>query len=116
MAVTLAPTHLPHVQVITTGTSNVVTQVNLPTLTHLALNLHNRDNATKEAMVSFDQTLTDGGAAPASGAWTIDNYLNYNVNGNGANGAARITKLFLFSPSHNNVVIELMLQTAKPAN
>jgi hypothetical protein len=116
MAVTLAPTHLPHVQVITTGTSNIVTQVNLPTLMHLALTLHNRDNATKNAMVSFDQTLTDGGAAPASGAWTIDNYLNYNVNGNGANGAARITKLFLFSPSHNNVVIELMLQTAKPAN
>ena len=116
MAVTLAPTHLPHVQVITTGTSNIVTQVNLPALTHLALTLHNRDNATKNAMVSFDQTLTDGGAAPASGAWTIDNYLNYNVNGNGANGAARITKLFLFSPSHNNVVIELMLQTAKPAN
>ena len=116
MAVTRAPTHLPHVQVITTGTSNIVTQVNLPALTHLALTLHNRDNATKNAMVSFDQTLTDGGAAPASGAWTIDNYLNYNVNGNGANGAARITKLFLFSPSHNNVVIELMLQTAKPAN
>jgi hypothetical protein len=116
MAVTLAPTHLPHVQVITTGSSGIVTQVNLPTLTHLALNLHNRNKATKEAMVSFDQTLTDGGAAPATGAWTIDQYLNYNVNGNGANGAARITKLFLFSPSHNNVVIELMLQTAKPAN
>jgi hypothetical protein len=116
MAVTLAPTHLPHVQVITTGTSNVVTQVNLPTLTHLSLNLHNRNNATKEAMVSFDQTLTDGGAAPASGAWTIDAYLNYNITENGANGAARITKLFLFSPSHNSVVIELLLQTAKPAN
>jgi hypothetical protein len=116
MAVTLAPTHLPHVQVITTGTLNVVTQVNLPTLTHLALTLHNRDKATKESMVSFDQSLTDGGAAPASGAWTIDDYLNYNINGNGANGAASITKLFLFSPSHNAVVIELMLQTAKPAN
>jgi hypothetical protein len=45
-----------------------------------------------------------------------DAYLNYNINGNGANGAARITKLFLFSPSHNSVVIELLLQTAKPAN
>jgi len=116
MAVTLAPTHLPHVQVVTTGSSGIVTQVNLPTLTHLALNLHNRDNATKNAMVSFDQTLTDGGPAPATGAWTIDQYLNYNVNGNGANGAARITKLFLFSPSHNAVVIALLLQTAKPAH
>jgi hypothetical protein len=116
MAVTLAPTHLPHVQVITTETSGICTQVNLPTLTHLALNLHNRDKATKNAMVSFDQTLTDGGAAPATGGWTIDDYLNYNINGNGANGAARITKLFLFSPSHNSVVIELLLQTAKPAN
>jgi hypothetical protein len=116
MAVTLAPTHLPHVHVITTGTSGIVTQVNLPTLTHLALNLHNRNNATKEAMVSFDQTLTDGGPAPAAGAWTIDQYLAYNINGNGANGAASITKLFLFSPSHSAVVIELLLQTAKPAN
>ena len=132
MAVTLAPTHLPHVQVITTGTSGTCTQVNLPATTHLALNLHNRDNATKNAMVSFDQTLTDGGAAPATGGWTIHEYWNYNINGNGgwtiheywnyningngANGAASITKLFLFSPSHNSVVIELMLQTAKPAN
>lgn len=116
MAVTLALTHLPHVQVITTGTSGFVTQVNLPAFSHLALNLHNRDNATKSAMVSFDQALTDGGPAPAIGAWTIDQYLNYNVNGNGANGAAKITKLFLFSPSHNAVVIELLLQTAKPAN
>jgi hypothetical protein len=116
MAVTLAPTHLPHVRVVTTGSSGIVTQVNLPTLPHLALNLHNRDNATKEAMVSFDQTLTDGGAAPATGGWTIDQYLNYNINGNGANGAASITKMFLFSPSHNAVVIELLLQTAKPAN
>ncbi len=116
MAVTLAPTYLPHVQVITTGTSNFVTQVNLPTLTHLALNLHNRDKATKDAMVSFDQSLTDGGAAPATGAWTIDAYLSYNVNGNGANGVASVTKFFLFSPSHNAVVIELLLTTAKPAN
>ena len=116
MAVTLAPTHLPHVQVITTGTSGICTQVNLPATRHLALVLHNRDNATKNAMVSFDQTLTDGGAAPATGAWTIHEYWNYNINGNGANGAASITKLFLFSPSHNSVVIELMLQTAKPAN
>ena len=116
MAVTLAPTHLPHVQVITTGTSNIVTQINLPTLTHLALNLHNRDNATKEAMVSFDQTLTDGGAAPAAGGWTIDDYLSYNTNGNGANGMPSVTKFFLFSNSHNSVVIEVLLSTAKPAN
>ena len=116
MAVTLAPTHLPHVQVITTGTSGIVTQVNLPATRHLQLNLHNRDNATKEAMVSFDQSLTDGGAAPAAGAWTIDAYLAYNVNGNGANGVASITKLFLFSPSHNSVVIEVLLSTSKPAN
>ena len=116
MAVTLAPTHLPHVQVITTGTSGICTQVNLPATRHLQLNLHNRNNATKEAMVSFDQTLTDGGAAPATGGWTIDQYLAYNVNGNGANGVASVTKFFLFSPSHNNVVIEVLLSTSKPAN
>ena len=116
MAVTLSPTHLPHVQVITTGTSGICTQVNLPATRHMQLNLHNRDNATKGAMVSFDQTLTDGGAAPATGAWTIDAYLAYNVNGNGANGVASITKLFLFSSSHNAVVIELLLTTSKPAH
>lgn len=116
MAVTLAPTHLPHVQVMTTGTSGLVTQVNLPTTRHLQLNIHNRDNASKNAMVSFDQTLTDGGAAPATGAWTIDAYLAYNVNGNGANGMASVTKFFVFSPGHNAVTIEFLLTTSKPAN
>lgn len=116
MAVTLAPTHLPHVQVVTTGSSGIVTQVNLPTTRHLQLNIHNRDNGTKNAMVSFDQTLTDGGAAPATGAWTIDQYLAYNVNGNGANGMASVTKFFIFSLSHNAVTVEFLLTTSKPAN
>jgi hypothetical protein len=116
MAVTLAPTHLPHVQVMTTGASGVVTQVNLPAMRHLAMNLHNRDQSSKEAMVSFDQTLTDGGAAPASGGWTIDQYLSYNVNGNGANGMPSVTKFFIFSLSHNAVTVEILLTTSKPAN
>jgi hypothetical protein len=116
MAVTLTPTHLPYVQVTTTGTSGIVTQVNLPTLRHLQLNIHNRDNGTKNAMVSFDQTLTDGGPAPATGAWTIDQYLAYNVNGNGANGMASVTKFFVFSLSHNAVTVEFLLTTSKPAN
>ncbi len=116
MAVTLAPTSLPHVQVMTTGTSGVVTQVNLPATRHLALNIHNRDNDTKNAMVSFDQTLTDGGAAPVTGGWTIDQYLSYNVNGNGANGLASVTKFFVFSLSHNAVTVEFLLTTSKPAN
>ena len=103
-------------QVITTGTSDIVTQVNLPASRHIQLNLHNRDNATKNAMVSFDQTLTDGGAAPATGGWTIDQYLAYNTNGNGANGMPSVTKFFLFSTSHNSVVIEVLLSTSKPAN
>jgi hypothetical protein len=116
MAVTLAPTHLPHVQVVTTGSSGIVTQVNLPTTRHLALNIHNRDQDSKGAMVSFDQTLVDGGAAPVSGGWTIDQYLSYNVNGNGANGMASVTKFFIFSLAHNNVTVELLLTTSKPAN
>jgi len=116
MAVTLAPTHLPHVQVMTTGTSGIVTQVNLPAIRHLQLNIHNRDKDTKHSMVSFDQTLTDGGAAPATGGWTIDQYLAYNVNGNGANGMASVTKFFVFSNTANNVTIEFLLTTAKPAN
>ena len=101
---------------MTTGSSGIVTQVNLPTTRHLQLNIHNRDNNTKNAMVSFDQTLTDGGAAPATGAWTIDQYLAYNVNGNGANGMASVTKFFIFSLSHNAVTVEFLLTTSKPAN
>ena len=116
MAVTLAPTYLPYVSVVTTGLKDIVTQVNLPTVGHLALVLHNRDNATKDAMVSFDQTLVDGGPSPATGAWTIDAYLSYNVNGNGANGLGHITKFFVFSPSHPSVIIEMLLATSKPAN
>lgn len=116
MAVTLAPTHLPYVAVLTTGASGVVTQVNLPSTRHLQLNIHNRDQASKECMVSFDQTLVDGGAAPVAGGWTIDQYLSYNTNGNGANGMPSVTKFFLFSLSHNAVVVELLLSTSKPAN
>ena len=116
MAATLAPTHLPHVQVVTTGSSGIVTQVNLPTTRHLQLNIHNRDQSSKDAMVSFDQTLTDGGAAPVAGGWTIDQYLSYNVNGNGANGVASVTKFFIFSLSHNAVTVEFLLTTSKPAN
>ena len=116
MAVTLTPTHLPHVQVLTTGASGVVTQVNIPTTRHMQLNLHNRDQASKECMVSFDQTLVDGGVAPVAGAWTIDQYLAYNINGNGANGMPSVTKFFIFSLSHNAVVVEMLLTTSKPAN
>lgn len=116
MAVTLAPTHLPSVQVVVLPTSGFVTQVNLPTTRHMVMNLHNRDQASKDAMVSFDQTLVDGGAAPAAGAWTIDQYLGYNINGNGANGMPSVTKFFLFSPSHNSVTVEILLGTSKPAN
>lgn len=116
MAVTLTPTHLPHVQVVTTGASGIVTQVNLPATRHLQLNIHNRDQASKECMVSFDQTLVDGGFAPVAGGWTIDQYLAYNVNGNGANGMPSVTKFFLFSLSHNAVNVELLLSTSKPAN
>lgn len=116
MAVTLTPTALPHVQVVTTGAVNVVTQVNIPATRSLQLNLHNRDQASKECMVSFDQSLTDGGAAPVGGAWTIDQYLAYNINGNGANGLASVTKFFIFSPSHIGVVVEMLLTTSKPAH
>lgn len=116
MAVTLAPTFLPYVSVVTTGLKDIVTQVNLPTLGHLALVLHNRDVDAKQAMVSFDQTLVDGGPSPADGAWTIDQYLAYNVNGNAANGLGHITKFFVFSPSHPSVIIEMLLATSKPAN
>jgi hypothetical protein len=116
MAVTLAPTYLPHIQCFTTGVSGVVTQVNLPAYPHLALVVHNRDQSSKNAMISFDQTLVDGGAAPAAGGLTIDAYLNYNINGNGANGLPSVTKAFIFSLTHNSVNIELMLSTAKPAN
>lgn len=116
MAVTLAPTFLPYVQVLTTGLKDTVTQVNLPHIGHLALVLHNRDVAAKDAMVSFDQTLVDGGPSPAAGAWTIDQYLAYNINGNHANGLASVTKFFVFSPTHPSVIIEMLLSTAKPAN
>lgn len=116
MAVTLTPTYLPHIQCFTTGSSGVVTQVDLPPYPHLALLVHNRDVSSKNAMITFDQTLVDGGPAPAEGGLTIDNYLNYNINGNGANGLPSVTKAFIFSPTHNSVYIELMLSTAKPAN
>lgn len=114
MAYTINPTSLPWTGSHLMVTAGVVTQVNLPTTYAVNLNVHNRDKASKTCRLSFDQTLTDGAAAPTEG-WTIDNYLCYPLDGNGANGLTPITKLFIYSPADANVTVEFMLSTRHPA-
>lgn len=68
-------TQYPYVSSTTTpGTSNLCRIILLPQNVSLQITLNNRDNATKGLAFSFDQTLTDGGAAPASFWWKPTSY------------------------------------------
>ena len=105
-----APPTLPLVAWTTTpGTAGQVRLITLPTSGQYQVIVHNRDNASKGLYMSTDQTLTDGGAAPANTYFTIDNQRTFTVGDNPATGRAPITKLALFSISHTTVNIEILI-------
>jgi len=105
-----APSTLPIISHTTTpGTAGQVRLITLPTSGQYQVIVHNRDNATKGLFLSTDQTLTDGGAAPASVYFTIDNQRTFTVGANRTTGIAPITKLALFSISHTSVNIEILI-------
>lgn len=93
----------------TPGTSNLCRVVLLPSFP-VKITIHNRDKATKDLVLSTDQTLTDGGAAPANQYFTITEQTLILHGENRITGKQGVTQLVFFSPSHTNVNIELLLE------
>ena len=92
----------------TPGTSGLVRLVNLPTSGQFVVTVHNRDKATKDLRISFDQTLTDGGAAPST-YFTVNDPLTFRVVASTKNGFARITKFGFFSTASTAVNAEVLI-------
>lgn len=109
-----APPTLPLVATTATpGTTNLVRLVTLPSAGIYQLIIHNRDKASKDLRLSTDQSLTDGGAAPAANYITIDNQWTFTVGDNRTTGRTAITKLALFSTGSTAVNIEILMNEVR---
>lgn len=105
-----AITQLPYVAwTATPGTANLCREIILPNKP-IKVTLNNRDKASKGLVFSTDQTLTDGGAAPANQYMTVDGQTIILHGENRLTGMPTITKLFVFSPAHTAVNCEILLQ------
>ena len=106
-----APSTLPLVAWTTTpGTAGQVRLITLPTSGQYRVYVHNRDNATKALFLSTDQTLTDGGSAPANSYLSIQNHIwEFTVGKNRTTGLPTIANLALFSIAHTSVNIEILI-------
>lgn len=102
--------NLPYVAwTVTTATHGFCREVILPTYP-CKLTISNRDKATKDLAISTDQTLTDGGAAPANQFFTVTNHTFLLPGENRITGIKAITKLFLFSPTHDSLNAEIIVE------
>ena len=106
-----APSTLPLIAwTATPGTAGLVRLITLPATGQYQVSIHNRDNATKALFISTDQTLTDGGAAPANTYISVQNHIwTFTFGDNRSTGLPKITKLGLFSIAHTAVNIEILL-------
>jgi hypothetical protein len=105
-----AISQLPYVAwTATPSTSNLCRVVLLPNMP-IKLTIRNRDKASKDLVFSTDQTLTDGGAAPANVYFSVDGQTLMLHGENRITGRAGITQLVFFSPSHTAVNLELLLE------
>jgi hypothetical protein len=103
-------TQFPYTSSTTTpGSTNVCRIVLLPVGVPLKLTLHNRDKSSKDLVMSFDQTLTDGGAAPAT-YFEIEDPCSIRCGANRRSGFASVTQVAIFSPSHTAVNCEILLE------
>ena len=102
---------LPYVYALTTpATINTCQLITLPNRPGVMLTLHNRDKASKSLRISYDSTLTQGGAAPAMYA-TINDPEGYYLDGTGWSGFAAASQLAIFSDSAS-VNCELVFHAA----
>ena len=94
----------------TPASSGLCREIILPANMPLKVTLQNRDKASKELAFSADQTLTDGGASPATQYFTLTNHTIVLPGRNGLTGLATVQKLFVFSASHTSVNCEIILE------
>jgi hypothetical protein len=100
----------PYVTSTTTpGTSNTCQVISLPTNVSLQITLHNRDKATKGLAFSFDQTLTDGGAAPAT-YLSVSDPIHIKCSRNRISGFSNVAQVAIFSVAHTNVNCEILIE------
>ena len=100
----------PYVSSTTTpGTSGLCRVILLPQGVSLQITLHNRDKATKGLAFSYDQTLTDGGAAPAT-YFSISDPIHVKCSKNRISGFANVAQVAIFSPLHTAVACEILLE------
>ena len=93
----------------TPGTSNQCRIILLPQGVSLQVTLHNRDKATKGLAFSYDQTLTDGGAAPAT-YFSVSDPVHMKCSRNRISGFSGVTQVAVFSPAHTNVECEILIE------
>ena len=105
------PSTLPLIaSTATPGTAGQVRLITLPSTGQYQVSIHNRDSASKDLFISTDQTLTDGGAAPASTFISVQNHIwTFTVGDNRSTGRPKITNLALFSITHTAVNIEILI-------
>jgi hypothetical protein len=100
----------PYVSSTTTpGTSGLCRIILLPQGVSLQITLHNRDKATKGLAFSYDQTLTDGGAAPAT-YFSVSDPIHMKCSRNRISGFSGVTQVAVFSPSHTAVNCEILIE------
>lgn len=98
---------IPYVYSGTTPSTHDTCQlVTLPLRTGVHLIIHNRDKASKNLRISFDATLTQDGAAPAT-YLTIEEPLSIPISRHAASGFQPSVALALFS-SHASTNYELI--------
>lgn len=98
----------------TNGVANIVQLITLPTRSGVTLIVNNPEKSTKKLVVSFDQTLVDGGAG-GTNYLTVDEIVEFPLDGNSASGFAPVTQVALFAPAHTTVAFEVVLTARKPA-
>jgi len=99
----------------TNGVSNIVQEVLIPTRSGVGMVINNPEKATKKLVISFDQALVDGGAGGPN-YLTVDEVLEFPLDGNSASGFAPVTKVAIYAPSHTTVAFEIVLIAGKPAH
>lgn len=103
-------TTLPSIPYVYSGTTPATPDtcqlISVPIIAGVQIVLHNRDKASKTLRISFDATLTQGGAAPAM--WfTIEEPLLIKSNSSHHSGFQPAATLALFS-AHASTSYEIL--------
>lgn len=110
------PATLPYtLRGTTNAVANIVQEILVPTRSGVTMIVNNPEKATKKLVISFDQALVDGGAG-GTNYLTVDEIVEFPLDGNSASGFAPVTKVALYAPAHTTVAFEIVLIAGKPSH